>query len=219
MNNEEKYIEIENECGLFKIDTNGWLISFVPNTSHYFHYRGFINGLEIQKFKYFLKHLHIPEGVRFIGKDHTKNIPSNCEEFRDTFVLGRVTLPNSLLAIMPCAFSGCIINSILLPKTLRQIGVGSFMCSLIYQLNIEKSSFQFQYEMLEEKALICVPENMLFVGGRSFKESVINELQIFCKEGKVDSINLETKAVGSRSVSGLMPETDVAKLIFIPDNE
>lgn len=215
MLNNEEYVEIENESGLFTIDKKGWLISFDPNIDHKLRYISFVHGLNNNFFKFCLKHLHIPEGVRFIGNDWMKPSASRFEDFCHILVLDEVSLPKSLLAIMPSAFSGCVINSILLPENLKQIGVGSFMCSIIFRLDIEKSRFHMQYNSLDAEGLMRVPEDLMMYGGRSFKESVINELRIICKERTV-SIN-DIKTDDERYISfKIMPEADVAKVSVLP---
>lgn len=210
----KKLTEIENESGRFTIDRIGNLVEFKPNNNHSLHYASFVNGLNLYKFKFCLKHLHIPEGVRFIGNNRTKLLGYRYEEFRDTFVLGEITFPDSLLAVMPSAFSGSVINKLRFPKSLKQICVGSFMDSLIYHLDIEKSSFKNQYEPLDEQSLINTPEDMLFVGGRSFKQSVISELRFFC--GK-DTDIISELILGYEETMRIriMPEADVAKVSVV----
>ena len=215
MFNNEEYVEIENESGLFTIDKNGWLISFYPSIDHKLRYIDFVGGLNINYFKLCLKHLHIPEGVRFIGNDSMKPSASRFEDFCHILVLDEVSLPKSLLAIMPSAFSGCVINSILLPENLKQIGVASFLHSKIFRIDIEKSRFHSQYRLLNAEGLMRVPEDLMMYGGRSFKESVINELRIFCKEGTVSIRDIKTDD-GRYISSRIMPEADVGKVSVLP---
>ncbi|MBQ9515340.1 MAG: leucine-rich repeat protein [Ruminococcus sp.] len=215
MLNNEEYVEIENESGLFTIDKNGWLISFDPNIDHELRNRCLVQGLNINNFKFCLNDLIIPEGVRFIGNDWMKPSKDRFEDFWHILVLDEVSLPTSLLAIMPNSFSGSVINSILLPKNLKQIGVASFLHSKIFRLDIEKSRFHFQYRLLNAEGLMRVPEDLMMYGGRSFKESVIGELRIFCKEGTVSIRDIKTDD-GRYISSRIMPEADVGKVSVLP---
>ena len=60
-----------------------------------------------------------------------------------------------------------------------------------------------------------VPEDLMMYGGRSFKESVIGELRIFCKEGTVSIRDIKTDD-GRYISSRIMPEADVGKVSVLP---
>lgn len=103
-----------------------------------------------------LGHIFLPEGL--------KRLPNGA--FRDCMSLYRLTLPNSLVSIGDHALSGCAIQSIDLPDTLKTIGYGAFAGSILSEILLpdgltELRDFAFVNCSLEE---LTVPSTVTWLG-------------------------------------------------------
>lgn len=207
-------VEYRNECGCFTVNEEGLLLGFAPETENRLNHAHF---LPIACSRAVID-LHIPEGVRAIGR---KTAGKQVENFRDTLILGEVTFPRSLVAIGEHAFSGSIISRIVFPSTLRQIGCGSFLGSLIHSLTVEKEILQYLDQDLSLDELEESDEKKLIFGGRSFKESTVGEV---CLQGKAYArftpANLRLGMPERRQslneedwVRCLMPEAEVLRVL------
>jgi len=165
--------EIKNESGCFAVDREGQLLRFSPNADNEV---GCLEWYPI-KCRRAVRHLHIPEGVRFAGNGMSGQA---FEDFDSMCVIEEITLPESLLCIRGNAFRGCFIQRIILPPSLRQLGGGTFMHCFIGRLVIMKESLRLEHAEMDADALERVAENELLYEMRCFKESLILEL---CAEG------------------------------------
>jgi len=165
--------EIKNESGCFAVDREGQLLRFSPNADNEV---GCLEWYPI-KCRRAVRHLHIPEGVRFVGNGISRQA---FEDFDRICVMEEITLPGSLLCIRGNAFWGCFIQKIILPPSLRQLGGGAFMHCYISRLVIMKESLRLEHAEMNVDALRRVAENELLYEMRCFKESLILEL---CVEG------------------------------------
>lgn len=164
----DRLTEINSESGCFEIDEDGQLVRFSAsfgneiNPNHWYPIHC----------KRAIRHLHIPEGVRFIGNAFA-SVRREYEDFSELFVLEDVLLPRSLICIKPNAFHWCCIHDMTIPPSLSRLGAGSFMHCLIYRLDIQKEILQYAQDM---DAIGECPENELIFDLRCFKESLIREV-------------------------------------------
>lgn len=211
-------IEYLNESGCFTVDKDGYLIKFTADRQNELRYTHF---LPIRCDRAVID-LHIPEGVRFIGKKYAQKHGQD-EDFSNMFILGEVTLPSTLLALGDQTFSRDIISRIALPHTLMQIGRASFMCSLIYTLEIDKEILQYGDQEMDPAVLEESSRRKLIYGGRSFKESTIQEVRQIGKnrarlypentqigiDERVDELTPEAW------IRQLMPEAEVRRMVSV----
>lgn len=217
-------IEYRNESGRFTVDKDGFLIKFASDSQNELRHAHF---LPIRCDRAVID-LHIPEGVRFIGRVYSQN-HGRYEGFNDMFILGEVTFPSTLLALRDQTFSRDIITRIALPHTLKQIGRGSFMSSLIYTLEIDKEILQYEDFELDPALLEESSQRKLIYGGRSFKESTIQEVrQIGKNRARLYPENTQIgideridKLAPEAWIRQLMPEADVRRMVSIvlPDGD
>ena len=217
-------IEYQNESGSFTVDKDGFLIDYVSDSRNELRHAHF---LPIRCDRAVID-LHIPEGVRFIGRKYGQN-HGRYEGFNDMFIMGEVTFPSTLMALRGQTFSRDIISRIAIPYTLKQIGCGSFMSSLIYTLEIDKEILQYEDFELDPALLEESSQRKLIYGGRSFKESTIQEVRQIGKnrarfysgntqigiDERIDTLTPEAW------IRNLMPEAEVGRIVSVvlPDGD
>ena len=208
--------EIQNESGIFIVDPDGYLLDFSEDPDNRVDRGGYLPG----GYRRCVWHLHIPEGVRFIG------VPSagrSTDSLRNLLAAGEITLPRSLIAVGHSAFSESFIGEITFPGSLRKIGRGSFMHCLILRLNLRKEVLQYDDADPDEKILADVPENRLLFGGRSFKESVVRDVAVpgtdlaeyvpACRSTGLNHGLPEFRKLPAQAwIKRLMPETSVLRI-------
>ena len=180
--------EIRNESGLFVVDRRGHLIRYFainnmpagpgtpPGGEKDEREEPFCVHIP-RTFRKAVRHLHIPEGVCFIGEEDPF-AAGKTERFENIRVEEDITFPGSLLSVGTYAFSSSSIRRLTFPPTLRRIGDGSFLCSRIDRIDIEKEVLQYRFRGVDRKELDGCPRNMLMFGGRCFKESWVLEANI-----------------------------------------
>ncbi len=157
------YYETFNECGRFRCDEKGLLISFtadehknsVNSDSHGWKHGG-------------LRNLTIPEGVIRIGaEDNNWSLA-----LRNLTVIGKLSLPRSLENLGPSAFSDSLIGELELPENLRGIGAGALMHCYIHVLRLPQKLRH------PENHLCLTPQSEAYLRteGRQFKETIIDTL-------------------------------------------
>ena len=206
----DNLITLENESGQFVMDRNGQLIKFSSRPVEGLHY---VDRAPLKVERVFYS-LHIPEGVRSIGEPISPS-GRRLETFSHALILDEVTFPKSLSYLGDGSFSNCVIHKTTLPPTLKQIGLATFMCSLIHTLEVEKERTEISYKKLDDKVLDKIDEKLLIFGGRSFKESTIVEVRIVgngCKA--MEPCKRQEYAITAEEwVHMLMPEAGVSKIV------
>ena len=178
---------LTSDSGSFEVDSEGRLILFTNSGDNQIRHRAFLPvSCDLA-----LKHLHIPEGVRLID--------SHANGLRNLMVLEDVSVPETMISIGDHAFHSCFINRIVFPPSLKQIGRGSFLGCLIGHLEIRKEVIQYEDSDMDPDILEDEPENKLYYGGRSFKESTILEVKT---DGKAFFVSRP-----GNSRLGILPET------------
>ena len=149
---------IESSSGRFLVDNNGIALSFEPSKDNEY----IIDDIEFEKNPYAnmisrtIRTFIVPEGVKgFVS-----------EFMRDTRVIEKFKLPNSLLSIgnnsfdiengIHCVFANCILPSVIIPKSVKEIGEFAFGSSRIETLQL--------------------PTSLRSPYGRQFKDSYIDTL-------------------------------------------
>lgn len=144
-----------------------------------------------------LGHIFLPEGL--------KRLPNGA--FRDCMSLYRLTLPNSLVSIGDHALSGCAIQSIDLPDTLKTIGYGAFAGSLLSEILLpegltELRDFAFVNCRLEE---LTVPSTVTWLGSGFAAGNPLTTLRftgsapVFAKDALDDLVLTACYPAGNRS--------------------
>ena len=211
-------IEYVNESGCFTVDKDGLLIGFTADSRNEVRHAHF---LPTQCDRAVID-LHIPEGVRFIGRKYGQRHVGD-EDFSNMLILGEVTFPGTLLALGDQTFSRDIISKITLPPALRQIGCASFMCSMIYTLEIDKDILQYEDHELDPSVLEESSRRKLIFGGRSFKESTIQEVRrignspsrLYPGNARIGIDERTDELTPEAWIRNLMPEAEVCRMVSI----
>ena len=196
---------LQSESGSFEVDQEGQLIRFAKDLNNK------IGNIDWYPFKcrFAVRHLHIPEGVRFVGKP---SLASECEGFSDWFVWEDITLPKSLLCIRRNAFHSCVIHRMPLPPSLRQIGSGAFMHCFIDCVDVQKALLRLDDAELNAETLGRVPENELLYGLRCFKESLIRQVRVGRLQYGMDSGSEPEKSAREQILHYLMRDAIVVEI-------
>lgn len=192
---------IESQSGKFLVDNEGIALRFEPSKENEF----IIEKIEFEKYHYSyqtsktIRTFIVPEGVTGFVSDF----------MRHTRVIEKFELPISLLSIgnnsfdikhgIHSVFANCILPSVIIPKSVKEIGVFAFGHSLIETLQL--------------------PVSLRSPYGRQFKDSHIETL-VLPSEWKelniyVDNDNrlrLENNEKGFDFLR--WPSTNINKLIF-----
>jgi hypothetical protein len=149
---------IESQSGKFLIDNEGIALHFEPSKENEY----IIDDIEFEKNYYAnkisrtIRTFIVPEGVKGFVSDF----------MRHTRVIEKFKLPNSLLSIgnnsfdiengIHCVFANCILPSVTIPKSVKEIGEFAFGSSRIETLQL--------------------PTSLRSPYGRQFKDSYIDTL-------------------------------------------
>ena len=208
--------EYRNESGRFTVDEDGFLISFTADRRNEVDHASWL-PIRCDRA---VRDLHIPEGVRFIGRKYAQGNRKD-EHFCDMLIMGEVAFPGTLLALGDQTFSRDIISKITLPPTLRQIGCASFLGSLIYTLETDKEILQYDDHALDPAALEESSRKNLIYGGRSFKESTVQEVRLSGKDHarfyrgnpRIGIAERTDRLTPEAWIRFLMPEAEVSRVV------
>ena len=178
---------LTSDSGSFEVDSEGLLIQFIHSENNTVEHCSFLPV----RCDLALRHLHIPAGVRRIGSWQNR--------MRGLMILEDLSFPETLISIGESCFSSCFINRIVFPPSLKKIGRGSFMSSLIEYLEIRKEMIQYEDFDVDPEILENERGEKLYYGGRSFKESTIVQVNAAGK-------NFAVYRPGNEKV-GILPET------------
>ena len=191
---------IESSSGRFLVDNNGIALSFEPSKDNEY----IIDDIEFEKNPYAnmisrtIRTFIVPEGVKgFVS-----------EFMRDTRVIEKFKLPNSLLSIgnnsfdigneIYCVFANCILPSVTIPDSVKEIGNFAFGNSRIETLQLP-SSLRSPY-------------------GRQFKDSYIGTLVLPKEWENIAYFNEHNRLVIELDKVNydylVWPSTAVGKLMF-----
>ena len=206
---DDQRTRIENESGIFEADQNGRLISFHPSGQN-------VCESPDPQYRKAVLSLRIPEGIRFIG---SKAFQPEAERFNGFFIRNELTFPQTLLSVGDYNFCECAIGRVVLPPSLKKIGCGSFSCSRIRDLVVQKEILEYCDQEIEANVLQESPANKLIFGGRSFKACTVEKVtavgrQLFCFTPGVRRLNVlpeMTRMTTSEWIDRLMPE---AKILY-----
>ena len=207
---------LTSDSGSFEVDSEGRLLHFIESENNTVERRSFLPV----KCDLALRHLHIPEGVRWIGPRVTgenDRIGHRVNGVTGLLILEDISFPKTLISIGNSAFSSCLINRIVFPPSLKKIGCGTFMSSLIEHLEIRKDVIRYEDSDVDPDILENEPGNRLYYGGRSFKESTVVEVKAAGKDFAVyrpgnERIGIppETRRLSVGDwIKRLMPEAEV----------
>ena len=192
---------IESSSGRFLVDNNGIALSFEPSKDNEY----IIDDIEFEKNPYAnmisrtIRTFIVPEGVKGFVSDF----------MRHTRVIEKFKLPNSLLSIgnnsfdiengIHCVFANCILPSVIIPKSVKEIGEFAFGSSRIETLQL--------------------PTSLRSPYGRQFKDSYIDTLVL---PSKWENMNIYIDNNNRLSIEnndedfGFLrwPSTSVNKVIF-----
>ena len=204
---DDQRTRIENESGIFEVDQNSRLVSFHPAAQN-------VCESPDPQYRNAVLFLHVPEGVRFIG---SKAFQPELEKFNGFFIRDELTFPQTLLSVGDSVFSQCAIGRLVLPPSLKKIGCGSFNCSRIRDLVVQKEVLEYCDQEIEGDILQESPANKLIFGGRSFKAGTVEKVtvvgrQLFCFTPGIRNLNIlpeTTRLTTAEWISRLMPEAKV----------
>lgn len=164
---DEELYYTNNETGKFYCDKHGTLtfLKAARNNHLYQPPFGYCRLDGIQK-------LTVPEGVRVIGKEISKNCFSVSGTLQDLVIIGRLELPTTLEKLEEHVLSGCLIMELELPTSLQKIGPAAVMSSYIHTLRIPNGLPHPQPPAWDGKK----DNNALTVHGRQFKETIVDTL-------------------------------------------
>ena len=192
---------VESQSGKFLIDNEGIALHFEPSKENEY----IIDDIEFEKNYYAnkisrtIRTFIVPEGVKGFVSDF----------MRHTRVIEKFKLPNSLLSIgnnsfdiengIHCVFANCILPSVIIPKSVKEIGVFAFGSSRIETLQL--------------------PTSLRSPYGRQFKDSYIDTLVL---PSKWENMNIYIDNNNRLSIEnndedfGFLrwPSTSVNKVIF-----
>ena len=190
---------VESQSGKFFINDDGIVLSFEPSKENAF----IIEDTEVKE----IYEYRTTRSIRtFIVPDGVKGFVS--EFMRDTRVIEKFELPNSLLSIgnnsfeigsrITCVFADCILPSVIIPKSVKEIG-----------------TFAFGHSWIETLQL---PASLHSPYGRQFKDSHIGNLVLPKEWENIASLNehnsLEIRWTNEDLGYLGWPSTTVEKLIF-----
>ena len=191
---------LKSESGFFYIDGNGIVQRFVPAEDNHNPYVDDVSDYQITKISKSIRTMVIPNGVKGFVSDFMRGVR----------VTERFELPEGLESIgnnsfdinleEHCVFANCILPSVVIPRSVKEIG-----------------NFAFGHSHIESLQL---PASLHSPYGRQFKDSHIGLLRLPNEWKNMVSLNdngrLNVNGAMDTEIFGYLrwPSTYVEKLVF-----